>query len=264
MSKSKIYSIFISLIFLSLCFNIKAQTIEPEPVSGKSLTNKILKTHLIYPQKALENKKNGKIKVNFTVGEDGHGKNFSVAESFDEECAKEAIRLVRMIEWNPATKDAKPIEFQTDYTVEFSSKSYLKAESKNSRTMLPEQEYPAQESNKIYELKELHSAPRFYFSNPQVTIGGYLRSELQYPEQAKQFEIQGTVKMNFIIETDGRASNIVVENSVGGGCDNEAVRLLQNLVWIPGVKNDSLVRTRSTQEITFKIGERNYYDGNAY
>lgn len=264
MSNFKLLTTTILLIFTSLCVNLEAQKIMPEPVSGKTLTSKILKNHLVYPQQALDQKLGGKIMVTFTVGKDGTCKDFSVAESFNEECAKEAVRLVKMIEWNPATNDSKPIDYQMDYTVEFSPKAYLKTEGKNPRTMLPKQDYPAQVSNKIYELKELHIAPRFYFSNPQVTIGGYLRSELQYPEQAKQFEIQGTVKMNFIIETDGRASNIVIENSVGGGCDNEAIRLLQNLLWTPGVKNDSLVRTRSSQEITFKIGERNYFDGNSY
>ena len=95
-------------------------------------------------------------------------------------------------------------------------------------------------------------------------MAAYLRTNLQFPDQAKQFEIQGTVTLSFVIETDGRASNIIVENSVGGGCDNEAIRLIQNLVWTPGVKNDSLVRTRTTQDITFQIGERNYHDGNNY
>lgn len=264
MKNYKTLTFTILLTIMSLCMNVNSQNIYPEPVSGKTLTSKILKYHMVYPQNALDKKLGGKIVVSFTVGKDGVGKDFNVAESFDEECKEEAIRLVKMIEWNPATKDSKPIEYQTSYTVDFSAKSYAKAEEKNPRTMLPAQEYPAQKSNNVYEIKELHTSPRFYFSNPQATIGGYLRNELQYPEQAKQFEIQGTVKMNFIIETDGRASNIVIENSVGGGCDNEAIRLLQNLMWTPGVKNDSLVRTRTSQEITFKIGERNYYDGNAY
>ena len=264
MRKYKTLTFAILLTIMSLCMDVKSQNIAPEPVSGKALTGKILKSHMIYPQKALDQKLGGKVTVSFTVDKNGIGKNFNVTESFDEECAEEAIRLVKMIEWHPASKDSEPIEFQMDYTVDFSPKSYAKAEMKNPRTVLPAQNYPTQKSNKVYETKELHTSPRFYFSNPQATIGGYLRNELQYPEQAKQFEIQGTVKMNFIIETDGRASNIVIENSVGGGCDNEAIRLLQNLMWTPGVKNDSLVRTRTSQEITFKIGERNYYDGNAY
>lgn len=169
-----------------------------------------------------------------------------------------------MIEWNPAVKDGKPAAYNDYYTIEFSPKSYKKAEERDPRLMLPEQSHPAQKSNKIYELKELFQAPQPYFANPQVTLGAYLRTNLKFPEEAKTFEIQGTVKLNFVIETDGRASNIIVENSVGGGCDNEAIRLIQELVWTPGVKNDSLVRTRTSQEITFQIGERNYYDGNSY
>ena len=87
---------------------------------------------------------------------------------------------------------------------------------------------------------------------------------MKYPDQAKEFEISGTVKLSFIIETNGKASNIVIENSVGGGCDNEAVRLMQNLLWIPGVKDGKLVRVKTTQDITFQFGERIYHDGNQY
>ncbi len=249
---------------MSLNMVVSAQIIMPEPVAGKSLTNKTIKNHLVYPQSALEQRKGGNVVVEFTVGRDGVAKDFKIAKSFDDECAGEAMRLVKMIEWKPATEIGKAIEYHTDYTVEFSPKAYLKSESKNKRVMLPEQNYPSQESGKIYETKELYIHPQPYFENKQVTLAGYLRTELQYPEQAKQFEIQGTVRLGFIIETDGRASNIVVENSVGGGCDNEAIRLIQNLLWTPGVKNDSLVRTRTSQEITFKIGARNYYDGNSY
>ena len=97
-----------------------------------------------------------------------------------------------------------------------------------------------------------------------MSLSAYLRTELIYPDHAKEFEISGTVKIDFIIETDGKASNITIENSVGGGCDNEAIRLIQNLTWIPGVKNDSIVRTHTTQDITFQFGKRNYHDGNQY
>ena len=256
-------SLFTTLIISILGFNLNAQTKSPEPKSGFALTKKILQNHLIYPKEALD-KKGGKITVHYDVDADGIATNFRVDNAFDERCAAEAIRLVKMIEWNPALKDGKPASFKDDYTIEFSPKSYKKAEEKSPRTMLPEQGHPAQKSNNIYNIKELHQAPKPYFEDPKMSIASYLRSNLQFPDQAKQFEIQGTVKLGFIVETDGRASNIIVENSVGGGCDNEAIRLLQNLVWTPGVKNDSLVRTRTTQEITFKIGERNYYEGNSY
>ena len=261
--KKKIFIITL-LIISSLGLKLSAQTKSPEPVSGFSLTKKIIQNHLIYPKDALEQKKSGKITVFYDVDKDGNAFNFRVEKSFDDECSAEAIRLVKMIEWNPALEGGKPANYSDYYAVDFSAKSYKKAEEKNPRVMLPEQKHPAQRSNKIYDLKELQHSPSPYFENPEVSLAAYFRTNLEYPDQAKQFEIQGTVKLNFIIETDGRASNIVVENSVGGGCDNEAIRLIQNLIWIPGVKNDSLVRTRTSQEITFKIGERNYHDGNSY
>ena len=129
---------------------------------------------------------------------------------------------------------------------------------------IPQQELAEDDSFAIYDYKEVDKAPTPYFNNQNITIGSYLRSELKYPDQAKEFEISGTVKLSFIIETDGKASNIVIENSVGGGCDNEAVRLMQNLLWIPGVKDGKLVRVKTTQDITFQFGERNYHDGNQY
>lgn len=255
--------IFIILIISFLGLKLDAQTKSPEPKCGFSLTKKILQHHLVYPQDALA-KKGGKITVYYDVDKDGVASNFRVENAFDEQCAAEAVRLVKMIEWNPALKDGKPVSCNDYYTVEFSPKSYKKSEERNPRLMLPKQEYPAQKSNKIYTIKELHQAPMPYFADSRETMASYLRANLQFPEQAKQFEIQGTVKLSFVVETDGRASNIIVENSVGGGCDNEAIRLIQNLVWTPGVKSDSLVRARTTQEITFRIGERNYYDGNNY
>ena len=257
------FFLILALIIMSLGLNVNAQTRSPEPKSGFSLTKKIIQNHLIYPKEALE-KKGGKITVYYDVDQNGNASNYRVDNAFDEQCAAEAIRLVKMIEWNPAMNNGKPVSVNDYYTIEFSPKSYKKSEEKNPRLMLPKQDYPAQKSNKVYGLKELHQGPQPYFDNPNVNMATYLRNNLRFPDQAKQFEIQGTVKLSFIVETDGRVSNIIVENSVGGGCDNEAIRLIQNLVWIPGVKNDSLVRTRMTQDITFKIGDRNYYDGNNY
>ena len=83
-------------------------------------------------------------------------------------------------------------------------------------------------------------------------------------EAAKMAEVNGTVKLSFVVETNGNVSNITIDKSVGGGCDNEAIRLIQETHWIPAVKNGQYVRSHNTQEITFNIGNRNYQDGNSY
>ena len=92
----------------------------------------------------------------------------------------------------------------------------------------------------------------------------YLSDDLKFPPEAKEREIQGTVRLSFVVETDGSVSNIVVVNSVGGGCDNEAIRLLQETIWIPAEKSGKYVRSTNMQDITFSIGSRNFQDGNNY
>ena len=264
MNNGRLLPLFIILTINLLGLHLNAQTKAPEPVSGFTLTKKTIQHHLVYPKDALEQKKGGKITVFYDVDKDGKASNYRVENAFDEQCAAEAIRLVKMIEWNPALNLGKPVACKDYYNVEFSAKSYKKAEEKNPRQMLPEQKFPAEKSNKVYDVKDLYQTPKPYFANPDVTMAAYLRTNLRFPDQAKQFEIQGTVTLEFIVETDGRVSNIIVLNSVGGGCDNEAIRLIEDLLWIPGVKNDSLVRARTTQDITFQIGSRNYHDGNSY
>ena len=72
------------------------------------------------------------------------------------------------------------------------------------------------------------------------------------------------MRLSFVVETDGSVSNITVVNSVGGGCDNEAIRLIQGTIWIPAEKNNKYVRSMGMQDITFSIGNRNFQDGNNY
>ena len=104
-----------------------AQTIvRPEPISGKAMTKNIIQQHLVYPQNALDNKLNGKITVLFTVDKNGNAHGHRVENAFNNECADEAIHLVKQIIWNPATNNGLPIDFNHEYIVEFSAKNYLK------------------------------------------------------------------------------------------------------------------------------------------
>jgi protein TonB len=95
-------------------------------------------------------------------------------------------------------------------------------------------------------------------------MGKFIATHLKFPAEAKEREIQGTVRMSFVVETDGSVSNIVIVNSVGGGCDIEAIRLLEETVWIPAEKNGKYVRSSNMQDITFSIGAHNFQDGNSY
>jgi len=56
----------------------------------------------------------------------------------------------------------------------------------------------------------------------------YIKDNLQYPEEAKTNKIEGKVVLEFTVNASGRPENITVKKSLGYGCDEEAIRLIEN------------------------------------
>ncbi len=61
------------------------------------------------------------------------------------------------------------------------------------------------------------------------SISRYIKNNLNYPDRAKRQRIEGTVTVEFIIEKDGSVTGAQYKNDIGGGCGEEAVRLVQRL-----------------------------------
>ncbi|MBN3584674.1 energy transducer TonB [Algoriphagus aestuarii] len=82
----------------------------------------------------------------------------------------------------------------------------------------------------------------------------YLMSNLTYPAQARQMGIEGTVIVVFVVNTNGSISNIDILRGIGGGCDEEAIRVVQNSPnWTPGYQKERAVNTRMRLPIRFKL-----------
>lgn len=237
-----------------------AQNIEPMPVSGKTLTRNFVNRSLVYPEQDLAENKSGKVVIDFFIDKDGKTSDFAVNETFSEEASKTAIDMVKKIEWKPATHDGEPIATEYQYEIVFNAKSYKRGLKKRITVPLV---HPTDTSLRVYENRSTDEWAHPYFKDG-TNMTSYITNNLTYPNEAKQKEISGTVKLSFIVECDGNVSNIEVINSVGGGCDNEAIRLIENTLWIPAVKNGVYVRTRNKQDITFNIGSHNFIDGNKY
>lgn len=84
----------------------------------------------------------------------------------------------------------------------------------------------------------------------------YLNENLRYPEMARENDIQGRVYVQFVVEPDGSISNVEVIRSIGGGCDEEAVRLVQNMPkFKPGKMNGYPVRVQYTVPVKFMLND---------
>ena len=73
----------------------------------------------------------------------------------------------------------------------------------------------------------------------------FLRANVKYPPIAKEAGITGTVLISFLIGKDGSISNIKVLNSIGGGCNEEAIRVVSIMPkWIPAKQKGKPIRTQ--------------------
>jgi len=84
----------------------------------------------------------------------------------------------------------------------------------------------------------------------------FLSRNLRYPNEAQDARVSGRVLVSFIIEKDGKLSNIVVERAAGYGFDEEALRVLKMAkAWKPGMQNGQPVRVRYLIPINFQLSE---------
>lgn len=82
----------------------------------------------------------------------------------------------------------------------------------------------------------------------------YLSKSLKYPDEAMKNKVQGRVILSFIVQKDGRVSDIKVLRGLGSGTDEEAVRVLANSPkWKPATINGEKVNIQYTLPIQFKL-----------
>lgn len=86
-------------------------------------------------------------------------------------------------------------------------------------------------------------------------IGGLqaLQSEIKYPERALRANIEGRVYVQFIVNERGQVENPRVIRGIGGGCDEEAIRVVKTAKFKPGMQRGRPVRVQYNLPIIFTI-----------
>jgi periplasmic protein TonB len=82
----------------------------------------------------------------------------------------------------------------------------------------------------------------------------YINKKLRYPAQARRMGIEGKVFLNFVIDKEGNITNVKVTRGIGAGCDEAAIKVLQNAPkWNPGKQRGRAVKVSMSLPITFKL-----------
>lgn len=82
----------------------------------------------------------------------------------------------------------------------------------------------------------------------------FLAENIKYPQEAKDKNITGKVYVTFVVEADGSISNPRLLRDIGGGCGQEAIRVVKIMPrWNPGKEKGQPVRVQFNLPISFSL-----------
>lgn len=126
----------------------------------------------------------------------------------------------------------------------------------NEKTVMPDLVYekiadePEESVDEIFVVVETTATPQ----GGLTAFYQYVSENLHYPAPARRMNVEGKVFVEFVVNRDGSLSDIVVVKGIGAGCNEEAMRVIQNSPpWNPGRQRGKAVRQRMVLPIVFKL-----------
>lgn len=164
----------------------------------------------------------------------------------------------------PATKmpEPPPVAAVQPRIVEVPNDDMIKEEIKidfnievNETTKMPDLVYTAptesdETSDEIFVVVETTAAPK----DGLAKFYQYIGENLHYPPPARRMRVEGKVFVEFVVNKDGSLTDLRVVKGIGAGCDEEAVRVIENSgAWNPARQRGKAVRQRMVLPIVFKM-----------
>ena len=206
----------------------------PEFPGGETAFIRFLQENMRYPQEAREKGIEGKVIVKFAVDDEtGEILNPRVIRSVHPALDAEALRLVKaMPRWmwagDPSKKKLRSVE--TVRAIEF------KLGGKN--------------TSQVYDM--VKDAPEF--PGGTKAMMEYLKTNMRYPQIAKENGIQGRVILQFVVDETGKVTDPKILRGVDPALDLEAIRLVEAMPqWTPGKQDGKAVAVRYTVPVSFKL-----------
>lgn len=137
----------------------------------------------------------------------------------------------------------------TQYTVSGKTWSYL---------VVIKDVIPTQDTNQVKQpfFTKTDTEPSFPGGTP--ALRNYIQSNLRYPPVAQLLGLRGKVSVSFIVGEDGYITDVKPLNSLGAGCEAEAVRVFSlSPKWQPGIKDGHPVKVNYTIPLNFDLANNN-------
>jgi TonB family protein len=221
------------------------------PKGGRVQFEQVLETQLTLPQILLTKDFSAEVKTNFSIDSLGCATDI-ITEGTNNNALKKEIR--RIMSFYRFQRTGVTLSRAQPYYVVFSLSTtryrhYLKQRS-NTKTR---ETIASDSSMSVYSRADRSPT---YYKNDEEGLAEYILSEISYPAAAREKSVQGTVVVDFIVETNGFVTGIEPRTTVGAGCTDEAVRLIRETRWRPAVQGGKRVRYKMSYPITFSLNQQ--------
>ncbi len=224
----------------------------PEFPGGTEALLKFVANNVKYPEKAKDEEISGRVFISFVIEKDGSVSNVELKRGIGGGCDDEAVRVVKaMPKWKPGIKDGKPVRVSYMMPINFKltddtpTKSVKKTEA-NKPDMKPN-------ADGVYQIVEEMPC----FPGGDQKLMEYIANNINYPQEARDKGIEGRVFIGMVIEKDGSVSKVKILRGIGGGCDEEAERVISSMPkWMPGKVGGEPVPVSYMLPVNFKLQEK--------
>jgi TonB family protein len=91
------------------------------------------------------------------------------------------------------------------------------------------------------------------FPGGKDSMMNFINSHIKFPKEAYEKGISGKVVVQFVVTKQGKISHIKVIKRIGGGCDEEVVRIVKLFPdWIPGQLSGKTINVYCSIPVSFK------------
>lgn len=256
----------------------------------EEMMNLYIQKHLNYPKAARTEKIEGNVIISCIINKEGKILNPGIVKDIGGGCGDEALRIVRLMPlWQPPFHKGKTVNVIHHITIPFSLGILPYPDDKPSpkivyeepvkpiipfdtlpkgnmdidKQLLPD-DYEDTNIGRVYtRVSQMPYLSGCYtegknFSKKRACSNkkliAYLQTSLVYPEEAKKKKIEGIVAVSFIIDEKGAILNPKIIRDIGGGCGDEAIRVVSNMPkWEAGKHKKRAVKTKMTLPIRFYL-----------
>lgn len=231
--------------------------VPPTNLGGKNQLEQVERTQMLMPAQFANAEQ--AVTIYFTVTKDGKVVDPFFKDEYLNYYQKESKRLLRYFLFEPAKLSNVAVDAYGSLTFNFNGSKYKSLLKERNKYKVSLNEKKQDTTFTIYETAD--KSPEFYKGDD--ALPEFILSNIEYPNVAKLQNIEGTVTLSFIVETNGFVSNVKALKTVGGGCTEEAIKLINGVRWKPAEKNNQYVRYKMQYPITFNLKNVNRDNSNS-